>query len=515
MHRRSERSRKAVLRRSRSIEVIVDDTLVKRNSLDGSTEHLPLNTTTFDQMTPMSRNTNSKSCDQLDCYGPQTTAAEKTPRSQTTVKSSVLPLSPISFASTNNHSTTIETKSFAPNVLLETNNNDNGIDSSHDVSSYGGLTVFTNKRRTYSRTANVVVVTLNKEANTENMVVVRLDDHIKARIEKRRDESFVNNINNDVVNSKETLNCTCNDSIRGNSFPNDATVTGEVPKGIVDFNRTNSLGNTNSICSLVRSDSNPPGDIDFSNSLVQAESTTLENFIESSSDISNGNNKTDIRSSIDNSFVSTASSHENSLSAALLSNRVDTRGVSDGENEGENSGGNSLFVSEQYFAASSPSRTLNGQMFNLQGDSSVLEDIAENDIVAATSPSASSVVDPVLTSASSSMEDPSRAANSNILMASVAISLDDSYLGDCADLGLGDDEKEVEGRRSTMDSQGTVNSSHDGDGKSGKTKYILGIIPGKHTTSKQRCYNNVACSIAVRTVCSEICTDKRLNLKCL
>ena len=185
--------------------------------------------------------------------------------------------------------------------------------------------------------------------------------------------------------------------------------------GNTSFNRINS--NENTIVNCAESQMNNDFSSESRENVTEFNNRHSGNCQRTLNLINCSINEEDEKNDCSNHFNT---SHQNSLSA-FLSSQADLSGLSG------NSESSTLFGEDS---------TDEGRSTLHQNECSILEDIAEreDDDAMLTSPSLDS------------------AGNGMAISSSVTISLDDSYL----------DENDEEGRRSTMDSQGTINSSHDG-----------------------------------------------------
>ena len=181
------RARKAALSRSRSIEVIVDNTIIKRKSNDNET---------IDRISLDSRRGRfAKSCDRLDYdHNPMTSSSS---------------------------------------FFL---NDDDFCDN--------------------SRTVNILNVTLNKRTGADTISVVRLDENVKAKIEKRRSVFFVGTppttdspVSSSKCSSSHEEKTNFNQkNYRGDTILNRASTHGG---NTTSFNRSVSEDNTSLSLSLI------------------------------------------------------------------------------------------------------------------------------------------------------------------------------------------------------------------------------------------------------------------------
>ena len=378
-----DRARKAVLSRSRSIEVIVENTMVKRNSIDNET---------VDRISLGSGGRFAKSCDRLDYDHNQVTSS----------------------------------------FFL----NDDDLGDTN-------------------RTVNILNVTLRKRSGSDTISVVRLDENVKAKIEKQRSVCFAGTPPTDsppLSSSKRTnLSQQSTNHIRtrsaedtilnransqGNTFLNrsisedNTRCTRTNAYDNTPFNRSISEDNTTTTTTSFNDTNSRHHRLngDVFNSPIHQEnprnSTNLNNFSINEEDETSNDQQHNDNNKVNDSIASSSlfnTSHENSLSASL-SNEANTSG----------------FTSETSTVFGDNSTNDEGGQRSMH-DSSILEDIAERDDADDVMPMTSASLDSV--------------TSHLVLGSSVTISLDDSYLD------------EEEGRRDTLDSQGTIGSSH--DGKSG------------------------------------------------
>ena len=392
------RARKAALSRSRSIEVIVDNTIIKRKSNDNET---------IDRISLDSRRGRfAKSCDRLDYdHNPMTSSSS---------------------------------------FFL---NDDDFCDN--------------------SRTVNILNVTLNKRTGADTISVVRLDENVKAKIEKRRSVFFVGTppttdspVSSSKCSSSHEEKTNFNQkNYRGDTILNRASTHGgnttSFNRSISEDNTSLSRANTFDSGHFLRTNSYGGNSI-FTRSNSEDITTNFNNCIDSNrmngNELNSGSSVTSTlhldnpreyqRNSMNlnnfsineedetnDSLATTSSSnslnisHENSLSASL-SNEANMSGLSS--------------ETSTVFGDNDSSSTANDGAQRSIHESSILEDIAEREDTDDVMPTSASL---------------DSAAGNVVLGSSVTISFDDSYL----------DENDEERRRDTLDSQGTIGS----DGKSG------------------------------------------------